>query len=80
MLRVIVRDKFSPGLNCPEDISMRRGIFPWRRNQVSWRYLKNEQKLNKKKFSQQKVRSNIIMYMRTNFFIPPQHLALYAKV
>jgi hypothetical protein len=30
MLRVIVRGKFSPGLICPDDISIRRGIFPWR--------------------------------------------------
>ena len=27
MLRVIVRGKFSPGLNCPGDIFVERGIF-----------------------------------------------------
>jgi hypothetical protein len=28
MLKVIVRGKLSPGLNCPDDISMGMGIFP----------------------------------------------------
>jgi len=49
MLRVIVQGTFSPGLNSSEDISLQREIFPWRRSQVSWTYLKNEQKLNLKK-------------------------------
>ena len=36
MLRVIVRDKFSPGLNCPEYLPVGWGIFTWRWNQISW--------------------------------------------
>jgi len=27
MLKVIVRGKLSPGLNCPEDIYVGRGVF-----------------------------------------------------
>ena len=49
MLRVIVRGKFSPRLNCPEGISMGKRTFPWRSSEVSWRYIKKDQKLNKKK-------------------------------
>ena len=30
MLRIIVRRKFSPGLNSLEDIFVEREIFPWR--------------------------------------------------
>jgi hypothetical protein len=43
---VIVKGKILPGLSCAKDISMQRGIFLWRGSQVSWRYLKNDQKLN----------------------------------
>ena len=42
MLKVIVRGKFSPGLNCSDDISMGMGFS----RQISWRYLKNDQKSN----------------------------------
>jgi hypothetical protein len=45
ILRVIARGKSSAGLNCPEDIPLGRRIFPWRRSQVSWPYLKKDQKL-----------------------------------
>jgi len=38
MLRVIVWGKFSVELNCPEDISIGRGIFLWRWSQLSRRY------------------------------------------
>jgi len=44
MLRVIVPGEFASGLNCPDDIFVRRGIFPWRWNQVSWLYLKKDKK------------------------------------
>ena len=40
LLRVIVRGKFSPGLNFLKDISMGRGISPWRWGHISWSYLK----------------------------------------
>jgi hypothetical protein len=46
ILMVIVKGKILPGLSCAKDISMQRGIFLWRGSQVSWRYLKNDQKLN----------------------------------
>jgi len=49
MLKVIVWGKFSPGLNCPDDISVGSGVFPRRWSQISWRYLNNDQKLNTKK-------------------------------
>ena len=35
ILRVIFRSKFSPGSNCPEDVSVGRGIFLWRWSQIS---------------------------------------------
>ena len=46
--------KFSPGLNCQENSSVGRGIFPWRWSQISWHHLKQDQKLN--------------IYKKTNFF------------
>ena len=62
MSKVIFRGKFSPGLNCPEDIYVGRGIFPRRWNQTSWRYLKTIRNQIKSKFFQLKVRSNIKTY------------------
>ena len=66
VLRVIVWGKLLPLVNCPDDISLRRGIFSWRRNQISWRYWKNLK------------RKEIIMYSRR--LPPPQFLALFAKL
>ena len=40
VLRVIVQGKFSPGLNCPEKISVGRGIFPRTWGQIFWRFWK----------------------------------------
>ena len=59
MLRAIVRNKFSTRLNCLENISVARRGFPWRRSQIFWHYLKNDQELNKKQVFQLKVRGKI---------------------
>ena len=58
MLIVVVRGEFS-GFSCPENISVGRGIFMRRCCQISWHCLKKDEKLNKKKIFQLKLRSNI---------------------
>jgi hypothetical protein len=44
LLRLIFRGKFSPVLNCLEDISVVRCISPLRWGQISWHYLKTIRK------------------------------------
>ena len=46
MLRIVVQGKLSPGFNFLESL-IRGGIFLWRCSQISWNYLKNDQKLNR---------------------------------
>ena len=56
ILRVIVRDKFLPGLNCPETISLGRGFFRGDGANYPGVIYKT---IEKRKFFQMKVRSNI---------------------
>ena len=66
MLRVIVWGKFSPQLNCPEDISMGRSIFL----PDFLALIKNDQKLNKKRsFFSSKQEAALRLKMNRNYYV-----------
>jgi hypothetical protein len=70
MLRVIFRGRYSPGLNCLENVSVGRRHFSVVAEPDFLAFFKNDQKLSKKQeFFQFKVKSNIETKTKRNYYV-----------